>query len=291
MKKSIVIALVVILVLATGIFAFADSIVKIFINGEELDSTVPPSVENGRTVASVRDIAEALGASVTWDPETGSVRIESDRSDMRINLLEQALIPQDHLSAAGTWAEAVKMRNGALQYALLTPSLQAEKYEEYVAMNWVTGTSSPWVKDYTVTEKGKLKEDAYLYLIEYVYTDSTQSTSKMYEYITVVKSDTGWKVSSLDPISVSGKITEVTSNDKGEVTSVFVEGTVDGIGIYDKAKVLIGENTKIYKGYTSLELKAEDLVEGLSVEVTFVEGPMIMIYPPQAQAKMIRIMD
>ncbi len=291
MKRGIVIALAVLLVVATGIFAFADSVVKIFVDEKQLDTTVAPSIQNGSTVASVRDIAEALGASVMWDAETKSVRIESDKNDMRITLLEQALIPQDHLVAANTWAEAIKMRNGALQYALLTPSLQSEKYEEYVALNWVTGTSSPWVKDYTVTEKGKLKEDAYLYLIEYVYTDSTQSTSKMYEYITVVKSDTGWKVSSLDPISVSGKITEVTTNDKGEVISVFVEGTVDGIGIYDKAKVLIGPNTKIYKGYSSLELKAEDLVKGLSVEVTFVDGPMIMIYPPQAQAKIIRIMD
>lgn len=291
MKKSIVIAFVVILVLATGIFAFGDSIVKIFINGEELDATVPPSLENGSTVASVRDIAEALGASVTWDPETGSVRIESDKSDMRISLLEQALMPQDHLSAANTWAEAVKMRNGALQYALLAPAIQSEKYDEYAAMNWVTGTSSPWVKEYTITEKDKLKEDTYLYLIEYVYTDSTQSTSKMHEYITVDKSETGWKITSIDPISVSGKITEVTTNDKGEITSVFVEGAVDSIGIYDKAKVLIGADTKIFKGYTSEELEAVDLQKGLSVEATFVDGPMILIYPPQAQAKIIRIMD
>ena len=88
-----------------------------------------------------------------WDAETKSVRIESGKSDMRVTLLEQALIPQDHLAAANTWAEAVKMRNGALQYALLTPSLQSEKYEEYSAMNWVTGTSSPWIKEYKVTEK------------------------------------------------------------------------------------------------------------------------------------------
>ena len=93
-----------------------------------------------------------------------------------------------------------------------------------------------------------------------------------------------------DPISVSGKITEVFT-DNGEITSVFVEGTAGGTGIYDKAKVLIGPDTKIFKGYTSEKVEAEDLLEGLSVEATFVDGPMILIYPPQAQAKIIRILN
>ena len=291
MKKSFVIALAVLLVVATSIFAFADSAIKIFVDGKELDATVPPAIKNGSTVASVRDIAEALGASVMWDAETKSVRIESDKEDMRIGLLEQALIPQDHLAAANAWAEAVKMRNGALQYALLTPEMQSEKYEEYASMNWVTGASSPLVKEYTVTEKGKLKEGIHLYLIEYVYTDSTQSTSTFYEYITVDKFDMGWRVSSVDSISVVGKITEVTKNEDGEITSIFVEGDSGNMGIYDKAKILIGEDTAIYRDYSFDKFEANNLKEGLSVEVIFVDGPMIMIYPPQAQAKIIRVID
>ena len=192
MKKSIVVALSVLLVLVTGIFAFAGGgPVKIFIDGKELDTAVPPAIENGSTVASVRDIAEALGASVKWDSQTKSIQIESDKDNMRIALLQQALMPQDHLVAANTWAESIKMRNGALQYALMAPSLQSEKYAEYAAMNWSTGASSPWVKEYTVAEKGEQKEGVYLYQIEYVYTDSTQSTTKAYENIVVEKNDTG----------------------------------------------------------------------------------------------------
>jgi fumarate reductase subunit C len=40
MKKSFVIALAVLLIAATSIFAFADSAIKIFVDGKELDATV-----------------------------------------------------------------------------------------------------------------------------------------------------------------------------------------------------------------------------------------------------------
>jgi hypothetical protein len=70
-----------------------------------------------------------------------------------------------------------------------------------------------------------------------------------------------------------------------------VEGDSGNMGIYDKAKILIGEDTAIYRDYSFDKFEANNLKEGLSVEVIFVDGPMIMIYPPQAQAKIIRVID
>jgi hypothetical protein len=57
------------------------------------------------------------------------------------------------LALAARWAEAVKSRDGRAQYALMTRTLQKALYDEFSALNWVTGTSSPWVDRYVVQTK------------------------------------------------------------------------------------------------------------------------------------------
>ncbi|UOO37059.1 hypothetical protein IZU99_07220 [Oscillospiraceae bacterium CM] len=57
------------------------------------------------------------------------------------------------LEKATAWAEAVKARDGKGQYNLMTKALQEKVYNDFAGLNWVTGTSSPWVTDYTVSEK------------------------------------------------------------------------------------------------------------------------------------------
>lgn len=57
----------------------------------------------------------------------------------------------DILKIANDWAEAVKSRDGRAQFALMTKALQNKVHDEFAGLNWVTGTSSPWVESYTVT--------------------------------------------------------------------------------------------------------------------------------------------
>ncbi|MGE5381203.1 MAG: hypothetical protein ACM3NT_09100 [Methylocystaceae bacterium] len=68
----------------------------------------------------------------------------------QVSLLETALAPTAPRLAANNWAEAVKTRNGAWQYALLSPGLKEKYRSEFESLNWVTGASSPWVKNYDV---------------------------------------------------------------------------------------------------------------------------------------------
>ena len=58
----------------------------------------------------------------------------------------------DATGAVKLWADGVKQRNAAMQYAALSAVLR-ERYAkdlETTAPNWVTGVSSPWVDDYRV---------------------------------------------------------------------------------------------------------------------------------------------
>lgn len=76
MKKQfaiIVIALVSVFSFALG--SYANTPVRIFINGNELTPDVPAQIIDGRTMVPIRFIAEALGVEVNWDASTNSVLI------------------------------------------------------------------------------------------------------------------------------------------------------------------------------------------------------------------------
>jgi len=78
----------------------------------------------------VRHVAEALGAKVEWDAQNRAVSIHSHRpslAEQRIGLLEEALSPATPRDAVEKWAKGVMARNGALQYAVLSPELREAK--------------------------------------------------------------------------------------------------------------------------------------------------------------------
>lgn len=167
--------------------------------------------------------------------------------------------------------------------------------EKFVNINadsndWSTGASSPWIESYKIKEQYN-SDRAYRYEVEFTYTDSTNSKFTRKEYITVKNFEGTWLVSAIEEVDVKGKITKLTFGSDKKLKSIFVEADKPEAGYYDKANVLIGSGTRIYKGYSDEELSTSDLKVGTEVEVDFVAGPMIMIYPPQAEAKTIRVIE
>ena len=57
------------------------------VNGREITLDVPPQVVNDRTLVPVRAVAEGLNAEVTWDVETQTVRITTDRQSDQKNVI------------------------------------------------------------------------------------------------------------------------------------------------------------------------------------------------------------
>ncbi|MGE5389741.1 MAG: hypothetical protein ACM3PE_01630 [Deltaproteobacteria bacterium] len=110
-------------------------------------------------------------------------------TERRIELLEAALAPRTPDLAAYSWAEAIKTRNGAWQYAIMDDNLRAEYLEQFEETNWVTGFSSPWVEKYrvireSVDEKGnvtfKVEFDWYT-SAGYAYSNSGTLTVSKFE--------------------------------------------------------------------------------------------------------------
>lgn len=291
MKRKMVTALLagaLIVSVCTAAFA-GGSAIKMFYNGKEIKADASPVNMNGRILAPVRALAEAMGATVTWDKESNQVNITGSDQSVQISNLERALAPDTSLKAVNSWAEGVKMRNGAWQYAVMTPDLKKASYDNFVSMNWSTGTSSPWVKSFDIKEIGKTDENTVRYSVKFTWTDSTNATTEDIQYITVKNLDGTWLVDSIYFMSTKGEIKTITRGDDGKIGRVFVKGAAAKEWMFEESTAVISGETKIYQGNTSVELKAEDLKEGSQIEVYHEFGPMILIYPPQVNAKEIRV--
>lgn len=229
----------------------------------------------------------------TVTPATGNLPGENPVAaelKVRVNLLEKALRPRDPAATAKAWAEGVKARNGAWQYALLAPELKAEYYEKLAAMNWSTGTSSPWVEKYEVTERYRVNDELYRYEVKFTYKDSTASTFTTKDYITVRRYEDAWLIAKVEKMEAEGKITKSPDGETEQTIILLANESADWGG-YDRVNVVIGNETKIYKGHTDQELTVDDLQEGDRVEIAFTDEPRLMIYPVTAKAETIRKME
>jgi hypothetical protein len=126
----------------------------------------------------------------------------------RISLLENALVPQTAREAAQTWAKGIKTRNGALQFAVLSPELRSKMEADYGKLNWVTGASSPWVESYKITRQVQ-QGGGWEFEIQYQMMTSTGSAGTQTDRIRVNKlpiDDThpeGWYITQLSSSSQS----------------------------------------------------------------------------------------
>ncbi len=72
--KKMVAGLIAVSMLAFPVVSFsADDTISLTINGEQIETQVPPTIIDGRTMVPVRDIFEACGANVDWDAQTKTI--------------------------------------------------------------------------------------------------------------------------------------------------------------------------------------------------------------------------
>ena len=127
---------------------------------------------------------------------------EADRYEVRSRLLMDAMNsvgvcgPEE---AARLWAEGLKGRSGAGQYAAMTKELKA-RYAEALDrsfQNWVTGGSSPWVQSYEVSETAG-GGDSRKYLVRFHLVTSTGPAGDYDARLTVAREGPFWRVSQID---------------------------------------------------------------------------------------------
>ena len=65
------------------------------------------------------------------------------------------------------WIFGVNGRSGAVQYAMLSPSLRKQSRRKFEETHWITGQSSPSVSNFRFTKEEKLSESQMRYTINY----------------------------------------------------------------------------------------------------------------------------
>lgn len=71
--KRFIAGVVIGLLLAVSIPASAQSVVRLFLDGKEIKSDVPPQIIKGTTMVPLRVIVESLGVNVEWDGKENKV--------------------------------------------------------------------------------------------------------------------------------------------------------------------------------------------------------------------------
>lgn len=180
--------------------------VRVWVNGRPLSSPeASPHMENGKAMAPVRELAEMLGATVRWDGAARSVEVTSpgaDSTQRQIELLQRAVAAKKPEEAVETWAKGVQSRNGALQYAMLSERLKELQRKSMEAAGWVTGTSSPWLERYKISEAQLNGDGSRTFRVQFDYRSSTDANeperwSAIPSFPVIVRQeDDAWRISS-----------------------------------------------------------------------------------------------
>jgi beta-N-acetylhexosaminidase len=105
----------------------------------------------------------------------------------------------------------------------------------------------------------------------------------------LVLSFAGCNKESNNKVGIRGEIKKISTNDKGKITGIYVEGKIEQDTENDKASIYITDKTNIYEADEKKKLEPSSLKEGMKVEVDF-QGPVRESYPVQADAKTIRVL-
>ncbi|MFS0639164.1 hypothetical protein AB1K84_25150 [Mesobacillus foraminis] len=89
--------------------------------------------------------------------------------------------------ALNLWLLGVKNRSGAVQYALLSPTLQKQTRRQYEQRGWVTGGSSPWIDNIEIVKVNKINNSSREYTITYELLNSAEKLGTGRKVITVSK--------------------------------------------------------------------------------------------------------
>ncbi|MGI5920186.1 MAG: stalk domain-containing protein [Syntrophomonadaceae bacterium] len=186
-------------------------------------SSIVHSAENrhGHYYLPMDWLERLFKARVTYNDAANVLSIQTPdlnkiKSDLA--LIENTLIPSGADEAVKLWGRGEQTRNGALQYAALSPQLRREAdNSNYVRQSyWVTGGSSPWVGPITVINRDEISDTKIEYTTSFPEVTSnppyTTATEKMVVEKLLNNGQEGWYITQILQSSGYGIIEGISSN-------------------------------------------------------------------------------
>ncbi len=126
----------------------------------------------------------------------------ADKFDTRNKLMMEAMAYVGVSSpdeAAKVWAQGVKMRNAAMQYAVMSSELK-ESYAarlEKTFPNWVTGVSSPYVSGFGITDI-KTQGNKSVVTLSFATATSTGPAQTYTAKLTIEPEGDFWRITNIE---------------------------------------------------------------------------------------------
>ena len=166
------------------------------VNGNTVENS---TIVDGITYVPIEYFTEILGENVVFDISVNGellikVYNKTGQENNFNNLIAEFELPITAEDTVKMYAEAVKMRNGAVQYGLMSDELRDKKYYEFNELGFVTGTSSPWVDSYEIENIGDNIYKVIFHLRTSVLTDLITSIVK----VELIQDGNYWRISSIE---------------------------------------------------------------------------------------------
>ncbi len=114
-------------------------------------------------------------------------QLEKNPLESQIVSFMTGLQPETPKQTVELWILGVKNRSGAVQYALLSPTLQKVTKKRFEEKGWNTGQSSPWVENFRTTKVDKVSDEKVKYTITYDLISSYKNFGTGQKMITLEK--------------------------------------------------------------------------------------------------------
>lgn len=123
--------------------------------------------------------------------------------EVRSQLLVEAMnyvgvcFPED---AAAVWAEGLKNRSAALQYAVMGKPLKDEYARQLneTAPNWVTGISSPFISEYQIVNTEAVSNTLQRITLRFSLATSIGTAGEAQAVLDIIKEGSFWRIENID---------------------------------------------------------------------------------------------
>jgi hypothetical protein len=135
------------------------------------------------------------------DNKETAVISAADNLEVKSSMLRDAMdyvgVCSAH-EAANVWAQGIKLRNAAMQYAMMTKTLKEQytKQWEETAPEWVTGVSSPWISKYQIMD-ARITEEQGIISIGFTAETSTGKLETLEAKLTIVPENSFWRITDI----------------------------------------------------------------------------------------------
>ncbi|WP_315122147.1 hypothetical protein [uncultured Clostridium sp.] len=202
MKKKTLYISIFLLFFITSI-VYSKSPLRVLVNDKEVPNNGYYLIKDDKIYVKDEALTRDFNINIFYDKDENRLRLyDTNKIELqaRCEMFEEfanLYDPKNPDEIAELWAKGIKDRNGVFQYVTYNKALRDEfKRLAEKRNSWVTGFSSPWVKDYKI-EREEISPSKFKYKIVFNATTSAKDKYIWNATLEVAKENGKWRIVNL----------------------------------------------------------------------------------------------